>query len=256
MENTWIDERIRNLQGKIGIAVEFPTTGWSYHHNAEKQIDAASLIKLPIMAEAFRQRYSGKLDWCETVTVTHASKMPSCGALSYMHDGLAVTIEDLVMLMIIHSDNTATNMLIDILGMENINREAERLEMTGTRLNRKLFDSELAAKGIENYTTAADICRLLRLIGEEKLISRQSSNEMLDILLAQRLNGKIPFFLHEKGVMIAHKTGEDIGITHDCAIVLGKRPFIMCFLSEKTDVPQTERAMQDMALKLYEYSCG
>lgn len=254
MDSQWIDQRIAALKGKIGVAIYFPTTGEKYCHNEDMPIEAASIIKLIVMAEAFSQRNSGKLDWNRKIVIRHEDKLPSCGALSCMHDGLEVTVEDLVTLMIILSDNTAANLLIDILGMENINSMAHQLGMKGTQMNRKLFMNELSRQGIENYVTAADICLLLNLIGQEKLISRQASNEMLDILLSQRLNGKIPFFIHDKGVMIAHKTGEDSGITHDCAIVLEKKPFIMCFLSQNTFVPQTERTIQDIALKLHEYS--
>ena len=75
--------------------------------------------------------------------------------------------------------------------------------------------------------------------------------QMLEILLDQRLNGKLPFFLHGAGVKIAHKTGEDDGITHDVGIVFGETPTVVCFVGEHVDVPAYERLMQDAARELF-----
>jgi beta-lactamase class A len=82
------------------------------------------------------------------------------------------------------------------------------------------------------------------------LISKKADQEMLDILKEQRLNGKIPFYF-TNDIKIAHKTGEDQGITHDVGIVFGKVPFILCFLGNQVDVPFFERVMQETTLELY-----
>ena len=73
---------------------------------------------------------------------------------------------------------------------------------------------------------------------------------MLQILLDQRLNGKLPFYLHGEGVKCAHKTGEDDGITHDVGVVFAERPFVICMLSNRVDVPAFERLIQDTAAAL------
>jgi hypothetical protein len=83
-----------------------------------------------------------------------------------------------------------------------------------------------------------------------KCISPDADHEMIQILLDQRLNGKIPFFLHAIDIDVAHKTGEDSGTTHDVAIVMTKTPFVLCFASNDTDVARFERLMQDIALEL------
>ena len=83
-----------------------------------------------------------------------------------------------------------------------------------------------------------------------ELLGGEDDARMLSILYNQRLNGKIPFFLH--GVKIAHKTGEDDGTTHDAALIQAKRPFVLCMLSNDVDVPEYERLMQDTARELYE----
>ena len=225
------------------------TTGEVISHEPKKPFIAASVIKLFIMAEAFARFEDGSMSPDEEFIVAPEMKMPSCGALTYMHDGLRVTAMDLVVLMIILSDNSATNMLIDRLGIENINRRIDAVGCNGCRLNRRLFDSESSRRGIQNYITAEGVGRLLKLIWDKKLISEKASEKMLSILLDQRLNGKIPFFLD---CDVAHKTGEDSGTTHDAAIVLSEKPFILVMLSNDTDVPVFERYMQDTARALTE----
>ena len=242
-----IEEKIRNLPGHIGVYALDTASGEAYAHQADDPIEAASVIKLTVMAEAFRQFEAGLIDPDEAVTVREEDKLPSCGALTYMHGGLTVTINDLVTLMIILSDNTATNLLIDRLGMGSIGATIERLGLHGTRLNRKLFMPELARQGIKNYVTARDMGMLLHGLMEGRIVSESASKRMLDILKKQRLNGKMPFFLHDRGIACAHKTGEDDGITHDVGIIFAERPVILCFLSEETDVPRAERAIQDIA---------
>ena len=116
-----------------------------------------------------------------------------------------------------------------------------------------MFDSVGASKGLENYTSAEDMALLLEKIYNGTLVSKKASAKMLEVLKNQRLNGKIPFFLSsgENKVQIAHKTGEDSGITHDVGIVLDKEPFIICFLSNEVNVPEFERVIQDLSFQIY-----
>jgi len=89
--------------------------------------------------------------------------------------------------------------------------------------------------------------KVLQGLLKGEIISEEASLRMLNILKDQRLNGKMPFFLHDKGIRCAHKTGEDDGITHDVGVIFAEHPVIFCFLSNETDVPLAERALQDMA---------
>ncbi len=245
-----IEEILRSVPGQVGCYLHYPATGERFAYQADMPMMAASVIKLPIMAEAFRQREAGLIRFEEKVTIRREDKLPSCGALSYMHDGLEVTLGDLVTLMIILSDNTATNLLIDRLGMGAVNQSIANLGLTGTRLNRKLFQPELSRQGIENYVTARDMGTLLEHLLQGTLLNREASEEMLAMLRNQRLNGKMPFYLHSRGIPVAHKTGEDEGITHDVGIIYLDDPVIFCFLSNGTVVPQAERAIQAIAAML------
>lgn len=242
-----IDARLSALPGKVGLYYENTADGVIHVYNGDEKVIAASVIKLFVMAEAFRQFEHGELQPDGVYVLRETDKLPSCGALSYMHAGLTVTWRDLVTLMIILSDNTATNILIDRLGMADINSMIDELGLTGTRLNRRLFQPELSRQGIENYITASDMGRFFRLLLDGQVVSPAASAEMLGILADQRLNGKLPFYLHSHGIPVAHKTGEDDGITHDVGVIGEEKPVILCIVSEGTDVPACERAMQDIA---------
>lgn len=247
MNQAEIARRLAELPGHPGVYICDTATGETFAYQAEEPIEAASVIKLTVMMEAFRQFEAGELNPDELVEIKKEQHLPSCGALSYLHDGIRVTWKDLVTLMIILSDNTATNILIDRLGIEKINAGIAHAGLVGTQLNRKLFQPHLARQGIKNYVSAAGIGRLMHLLMEGKVVSEEASKEMLRIMGDQRLNGKMPFHLHDKGIRCAHKTGEDDGVTHDAGVIWTDKPVIFVFLSEKTDVPAAERLLQDLA---------
>lgn len=247
-----IFRELQNIPGKIGFHYKNLVTQEIWNFQNDMPLMAASVIKIPVLAEAFYEIANGMLDKNATYHIKEEDKLPSCGALSYMHTGLEVTIEDLYTLMIILSDNTATNLLIRRFGMETINQRMRHLGLHKTTINRYLFDSRSAAKGLENYITAAEIADLLERMYLGTLFTKDASADMLRILADQRLNGKMPFFLHNQGVKIAHKTGEDDGITHDVGIVFAKQPFIVCFCSNETDVPLFEQFIQRTTQTLYQ----
>lgn len=240
-------ERIAHFPGDVGFYYRPLGQDRAWTHNPDLPLIAASVIKIPIMVTAFMEAEADRLDFDARVAITPAMKMPSCGALTYMHDGLEVTIRDLVTLMIILSDNTATNILIDMLTLDRVNRAMQALRIPGIALRRRLFEPALAAQGIQNTVTARGVGELLTRMAEGTLLGVPSDAAMVKILLDQRLNGKMPFHLHDKGIKCAHKTGEDDGITHDAGIVYAEAPFVLCMLSNRVDVPAFERLIQETA---------
>ena len=247
-----LKQRIREASGHVAVYYRPLDGGCAQMYNEMMPVIAASVIKIPIMVEAFRQFEAGELDPAATHRVTAEEKMPSCGALNRMHDGLEVTLRDLVELMIVLSDNSATNILIDRLGIARVNATLEAEGLKVTKLRRKLFDKAGMEAGLSNHVCAREIGLLLERMYAGTLVSPQASAEMLEILRNQKLNGKMPFFLKPRGIACAHKTGEDDGITHDVGVVYARRPFVLCMLSEETDVPAFERLIQDVARELAE----
>ena len=243
-------EQLKGFRGTVGVYYKNLVTKETIAYQEKIPLQAASVIKLPILVEAFLHLHNKEARKDDVFTIKKEQKLPSCGALTYMHDDLRVTFEDLYTLMIILSDNTATNVLIQYLGMDNINKTLKKLGFNDTKLNRCLFDAEQSALGVENYITAEEIGVLLEKMYLGELVSPNASNEMLQILKKQRLNGKIPFFLNGK-VEIAHKTGEDRGITHDVGIIYAPEPFVLCLCANEVNVPLYERFMQDITLQLF-----
>ena len=237
--------RLASLPGEVSVYAKDLITAEEWAYQPDIPLVAASVIKLPILMEAFRQTRDGLINMDEVFAIRPEQKMPGCGALTRLRDGLEVTLHDLCALMVILSDNTATNILIDRLRMDHINETIRLLGLKKTKLRRRLFDAEASARGIQNTITAREMGLLLEKLYGGSCVSPEADAEMLSILSEQQLNGKIPFFLPE--IKIAHKTGEDNGITHDVGILYADHPIILCFGSEHTDVPTFERCIQDMA---------
>ncbi len=237
--------QLEAMEGDVSVFARDLATGESFSYQPDVPLIAASVIKLPILITTFQLALEGTISMERVFTLKEEEKMPSCGALTYLHNGLQVTLRDLCVLMIIVSDNTATNMLIDYLGMDRVNEQMRRLGLVKTTLRRKLFDMEASARGLENHITAGEMALLLEKMHRGQCVSPEADAQMLSIMKDQQLNGKIPFFLGD--MEVAHKTGESDGITHDVGVAYGDHPVIMCFASEHTCVPAFERLIQDMA---------
>ena len=238
-------EPLASQTGDFGIVLEQGQSRVCL--NADKPLVAASVIKLWIMLAAFQAFHDGKLFPSNEYVLSANDKVPSCGALTYLTDGLRIKLIDLVTLMIILSDNTATNVLIDRLGIGYIYTVAQKYGFIGVSLGRKLFDDEADQRGINNFVSPAAAADFMRGLLRGDLVTPTASQEILHILSDQRLNGKLPFFLHGRGIKCAHKTGEDDDITHDAGIVYSEKPFVICMLSNHVDVPAFERFIQDAA---------
>lgn len=246
-----IKEYLKEVPGKHTVYYKNLVTGEILDYNGNVPMMAASVIKIPILVETFRQIQAGRLKKDQLYVLEEGDKLPSCGCLNRMHAGMNLTVQDLYNLMIILSDNTATNILIRLLGgMEEINGSLAKMGYQTCRVNRLLFDSEASDKGIENYVSAAEIADMLEKMYRGELIDRASSQEMLEIMKSQRLKNKIPFYF-QGCVPIAHKTGEDDGITHDVGIIFGRQPFLLCCMSNETDCPLFNRFIQKLVWSLY-----
>lgn len=249
-------EAVQNFPGHAGLYWQDLTTGEEAEVRGSETFEAASVIKLPVLVELFRQLETGEAREEESFTIREEEKLPSCGALNYLHTGLTVSLMDLGVLMIILSDNTATNILIRRLGMKKIQRTMkELLGMETTALRRLLFDSEAAARGVKNTLAPAEIGRLLAGLYRGEIVSPEASARMLRILGDQRLNAKLPFWLDGK-VKCAHKTGEDSNITHDVGILYAPKPFVLCVCGDPVNAPALNALMGKIAKELAEESFG
>lgn len=248
-----IEDRIRNLKGNFGVYY-YDLTSDKYLSIGNSDIFlAAGIIKIPILIEAFNQIDKGIISKNDVIKIKKEDKMPSIGALSYMHEGIEVTVEDLYNLMIIISDNAATNILIKLIGMDNINKTMQSMGYKNTVINRLLYDETAINEGKENYFSLREVSDMLFKIYKRKLISENASDEIEKIMVEQQRNQIIPYYFGET-LRVAHKTGEDINIIHDVGIVLSGNPFLICMAANDVDVRKAESAMRDITLMCYDNS--
>lgn len=232
--------------------------------------ESASVIKLWIMSCAFEMFSNGELDPDKRIRLSESDMVPEpgfkdyhkddmegkltgfmfpeSGVLNYMRPGTELSVMDLVALMILISDNTATNILIDLIGIDKLNAHIRSIGAENTVIYRKLFDTSEEVRGKENLFSLSDAADYFRALYEGRLVSPEASACMLSILQNQQNTYKIPFFLRQ--IPIAHKTGEDTGIENDVGIVFSKRPFILCFASNEANEQKAVRLCQDLAFEL------
>lgn len=206
----------------------------------ERVFPAASLAKLPILVEVARQVEFGQLSWEQRYSVADAARVPSSGVLADLSPDQRPTLHDLAHLMIAISDNTASNMLLDLVGMEAVNSTMRNLGLTATRVERRFIDFEARKAGRDNWTTAADMALLLSFFCTDLLPGKEF---MLKMLLRQNDYNLLPAYWGED-VPFAHKTGGLEGILHDAGILYPPAnpavPYILVALTaEQPDVPLT-----------------
>lgn len=244
-----IYDRLNTAGGKVGFYYKNLVTNKVMEYNADETFYAASVIKFPILAEISRQASFGTIDMHEKITVKNSDKMPSCGALNSFTNEPVVDILTLCKLMITISDNTATNMLIKRFGIETLNAGFEEIGLKKTMLRRLLFDKKAVKEGKENVFVPREIGGLFESIYSRTFVNEAVSKEIESILLEQQINHKIPGRYCDR-IRVAHKTGEDDGITNDVGIVYDKEPFILVFASNDTNVPEFEQTIRDISFEL------
>ena len=250
----WLEEGMRAQQGQVSCVLKRLHTGetWAYQPGAVHS--SASVIKIFLMACLFQQAREGRLSMEQRIPIRRDLIAPSAGVLSYLRDVEEMSIRDLTELMIIVSDNSATNLLLNQAGLENINRYLAEEGLEATRMRRRMMDLEAIARGEDNTTSAEETARVLEKIWRGELVSPEASREMMRILKNQQNGALIPWYLDEEleEHSIAHKTGGLTNVVHDAAIVDGGRePFVLCFFGSRVDVPSYGRFMQDAARRIF-----
>ena len=234
-------------KGTVAVAVK--PLGWegdTVARNADTPLQTASLIKLAVMAACYSRADEGKLDLQKKVTLTREDKVPGAGILTdHFTEGATLSVRDLIRLMIRYSDNTATNMVLDQVGIRTVNEYTAARGLPETRINSKVFkrsSSSVDLKRSEKYqlgsTTANETVRLLELIHDNTAASQESCQAMLAHLRANDDKEQLVRFL-PGNVTVAHKTGAtnqvrtDAGILYlpDPADKKKTRPVAVCVLT-------------------------
>lgn len=225
--------------------------------NQDEVFPSASVIKVPMMVDLFCLRDEGKLSFDEIVKLRDEDKVDGSGVLKEMHAGLEVTLLDLLILMIVQSDNTATNLLIDRIGMESVNERMRGLGLEKTTLARRMYDWDAQARGLENVCTPREAALLLEFMLQGSISSMSTSTEMLGIMARQQWRDKIPQMLPE-GTRVANKTGSIPGVSHDVGVIYGPAgPYVLCVMTKGvSDLVSADRAIAEVSRVVYESCCS
>lgn len=217
-----ISQKVRQIlvseAGIFSLSVIDLASGQKWDHGS-MPMRSASLIKIFIMVEAFGQISAGQLGTVEMLSFTEKERVAGAGVLQDLPAGTARTVMELVELMITESDNIATNLLIERLGMDRINARIQALECPESVLRRRMMDFDAAAAGLENLTSVIDVARVLAALHQGCCLDPASDRQMCDILERQTDRCKIPLLL-PPDTICRHKTGELPGAEHDAGIIL------------------------------------
>ena len=243
--------QMEKLPGHLGFYYKNLATGETYGIREQEPFLAASVIKFPLFLHILALAEQGIVSLSEKLWVRQQDKMPSCGALNQFSGDVEVDIATLCRLMIVISDNTATNVLIDRFGIGQINEGFQKMGLEKTVLRRKLFDAEASAAGLENTVSPREMGMLLEKLYRKSYVNKETSEYALRILLEQQIGHKLDGKLCGE-VPIAHKTGEDDALSNDVGIVLGEMPFVACFTGHDTNVYLWEDLIRRSTYDLWE----
>ena len=263
-----LESRVRGIISASGaeVAVAYRTLDGSRELliDPDKPFHAASTMKVPVMIELFRQAHEGRLSLDDRLPVRnefHSLADGSTFSLSVGDDsdaevyaavGQTLTLRQLCEAMITVSSNFAANLLIERLGVANIQRTVKALGGDGMQVLRGVEDQKAFDLGLNNTTTALGLLVLLQRLAHGTAVDAQADAAMIDILKRQKFNDAIPAGLPD-GTPVAHKTGNITRIHHDAAIVYASRPYVLVLLVRGVeDQKKSAVLMAELSRTVYE----
>ncbi len=246
---------INRFKGKSGIVIKDLETGWEFSHDAQELFPSASLTKIPLMAACFLAAEQNNFRLDRNIALKSSDKLSGSGILKDMPAGSVFSVDRLIGLMIYESDNTAANILTNLVGFNYLNGAFKTFGIRNTKLSRKIADYRLRDKGIENYTTAVDMALLLDKMYQRRLGDKNVSDRCISVLKLTRMNDRIPKYLPPE-ITVAHKTGLEYGVCHDAGIVFTRKgDFIIVVLTKQsgTNSPAAKEFIARISRHVYKY---
>jgi beta-lactamase class A len=257
---TRVEEIADRLDGVMGVAIRDLTDGRILLRNGDRVFPTASSIKIAILLELYRQDQEaragakGKAKLDDLYIFDPKDLVEDSQIMAGLTARITrVTNRDLAQFMVAVSDNSATNVLIDRVGMQNVNASLRSLGLTKTMLRRKMIDLAAARRGDENVATPQEMVLLLEAIYEEKTLNKEATAEFIKQLSTLK-NSYIPRLLPDN-VQVANKPGELEAVRNDCGIVYApNRPFAISVMTAyDRDEKAAGRAISKVALEAYHY---
>lgn len=226
----------------MGVAVKDLSSGDEFFINPDEVMPQASSIKITVLAELYRQTQTGKVKMMDEYIVRKEDLVPGSDIMLGLTVGVTrVTLRDLATMMIAVSDNSATNVLIDRLGMDNVNATLEANGLHTTRLRRKMMDVKAASQGRENVSTPREMMTLLQTLYSAKLLNKEFTADFLKMLSTHKDSALLKGLPDD--VVAANKPGELEAVRNDSGIVFVKnRPYILCVMTTYLKNEESGRA--------------
>jgi beta-lactamase class A len=221
----------RNLDGVMGVAIVDLTDGHKYLLHANDVFPQASSIKICVLAELYRQAQQGKLKLTDLYTVNAADLVQDSDIMGGLTPGVTqITLRDLATMMVAVSDNSATNVLIGRVGMDNVNAFLSAQGLKETKLRRKMMDLKAATEGRENVSTPSEMLTLLQALYRGQILNKEMTDDFFKVLSTHK-DSWIPRNLPDD-LKIANKPGALEGVRNDSGVIfVDKRPYILCVMT-------------------------
>jgi beta-lactamase class A len=215
----------------MGLSLKDLTSGEEFFIHADEVMPQASSIKIAVLADLYLQAQQGKLNLGEQYTVRQEDLVPGSDIMLGLTPGVTrLTLRDLATMMIAVSDNSATNVLIGRVGMDNVNAMLEGLGLHSTRLRRKMMDLKAAGEGRENVSTPREMMTLLEIIYRGKLLNKQITEDFFKMLETHKESALLQGLPDD--AVAANKPGELEAVRNDSGIVFVKnRPYVLCVMT-------------------------
>jgi beta-lactamase class A len=233
-------ERIAAFPAEVSVYAKVLETGKNFAHQADRDVRTASTIKLPIMVTCYSAVAEGKARWDEKIPITPEAKVSGSGVIREFEDGTPLTLRDLMHVMIVVSDNTATNLLLDRLSADSVNDVMQRLDLSRTRSMRKIRGDGSQLKAASGWSkegeseenkrfgigrsTPREMVRLLEMLHAGKVVNGEASREMIAVLKRQQYKDGIGRRIADTdGIEVASKSGALDALRSDVGLVYHPR---------------------------------
>lgn len=237
-----LDSLAHAHRGIVGWWVHDLESGATLGTRADEPFPTASLVKVPIAVAVMERVARGTLSLGDTLVLRDADKVPGAGVIQHLHDGLRLTVRDALYLMLAHSDNTATNLLLDVVPMRAVNAAMAARGLPRTSVHAKVFrgsTTSIAPDSTRKYglgvSTPAEMGRLFALLAEGRAVS-PGADSLLVALLDENVDGQL-LQREVAGVRAPHKTGATDSVRTECALFFLQHRVVACaFTRENADI--------------------
>ena len=218
--------------GTYSFYFEDLASGYVYGYNENVEMIAAGCMKLPIAVSLIKAVEDKKTDFMTKIKIDRKDKVYGTGIIHEFNER-EYTVFELLVAMLIQSDNTAANKIIDIVGIDQINQDIKNMGLKNTDLNRKTSDERVPRSDVENITTASDMSKVWKHLYQATYLNEDNSTMLIDILTRQQIKNKLALYIPDDlKYEISSKTGDKKGVENDTALIrLNKGNFVFTVMS-------------------------